>query len=369
MLIEDRDCEIKARQDLEAYGCPPCYPPDLEIPLHNIPEEYQRIISYWQFFASRDNTELVAQLFDWERFRDFQKRVRNYYGKHKPFSEYVDRVHERRQQNGLKGDISLRSSLEENDRKLENWVEFQAYHVQFCIEKFEKDLCAQRERIDAIQKQADSADAAVSKKAAEVIESSQRAWKYRERKLEMERYFLQWTEQQRMAMDPGYLAPVQEDCDDKVALSKAVRGAFVSDHRRRQPKARSVLGEVGISKRKRVVPRQKPTTPDIAPKLAPLAMDFSTPTSDVSRIVDSRGRKPQRTKTHTPHRQPLLQKISKAKWFDYANANSAAASRRRAIGQVRTSDAQSPRRTQSALVGTMTRSGRVSRPPVKLVPA
>ncbi len=32
-LIEDRYIEILARQDLEADGCPPCYPPDLEIPL------------------------------------------------------------------------------------------------------------------------------------------------------------------------------------------------------------------------------------------------------------------------------------------------------------------------------------------------
>jgi len=185
----------------------------------------------------------------------------------------------------------------------------------------------------------------------------------------MERYFLQWTEQRRMAMDPGYPTPVEEDHDARIALSKAVRRASASDRRKRQPKARSVLGEAGISKRKRYVRSWKPKIQDTVPKPAPPAMEFSPPTSDVSRIPDSSLTKPPRTKTQTPRRQPLPQKVSKAKRFGDANAKSVAASRRRAIGQKRSSDAQSPRRPQPALVEVTTRSGRVSRPPVKWVPA
>lgn len=49
-------------------------------------------------------------------------------------------------------------------------------------------------------------------------------------------------------MDPGYPTPVEEDRDDRVALSKAVRRASVSKGRKRKPKTHSVLGEPGISK-------------------------------------------------------------------------------------------------------------------------
>ena len=368
-FIEDRYLEILARQDLEADGCPPCYPPDFQIPLRDIPKEYQKIISYWQFFSDNDNHELLAQSRNWKRFRDYQKRVRQYYEQTKrPFSEYVDSIRERRQKNGLEGDVRLRFNLEENDRGLENWIEFQAYHIHTRIKEFERELRLQKEDKDALQKRVDSVDAAVSKEAAEILEYNQRHWKYQERKLEMERYFLQWTEQRRIAMDPGYPTPVEEGCDDRVALPKAVRRASVSNRRKKQPKAHSVLGEPRISKsqiQKRGVRRQKLKAPDTAPKPARPAMDFSPPTSK----PDSPGTKPRRPKAQTSRRQPPPRKVSKAKRFDNANAKSVAASRRRANGQKRSSDAQSPQRSQPALVKVTTRGGRVSRPPVEWVPA
>jgi hypothetical protein len=320
--------------------------------------------------ACEDNVELLAQLRDWEKFREFQKMVRHDYGTpESPFSEYVDRVRKRRQRYGLGGDVPLRFSLEEKDRKLENWIEFQAFHIRFGIEPLEKKISDQKAVMDSLREKANSADTVASKHAAEIIKFNQPAWKYQEQKLEMERDFLQWTEQKRMAMDPGYPIPVEVDRDDRVAPSKAVRMASVSDRRKRQPKARSVLGEPGISKRKQDVRHQKPKIPDTAPKPSPPAMDFSLPTSNVPRIPDSPATKPLRIKTQTPRRKPPPQKVSKAKRFDNANAKSVVASRRCAIGQKRSSDAQSSRRSQPALVEVTTRSGRMSRPPVKWVPA
>lgn len=366
LIIEARGLEIKARQDLEAEGCPPCYPPDLKIPLRNIPQKYQRIIAYWELSGAQ-YAILMAQFRDWEEFREFQKRVRYDYGTlERPFSEYVDRVRKRRQRHGLEGDVPLRFSLEEKDRRLENWIEFQAFHIRFSIEPLEKKISGQKAAMDSLQKKADSADATVSKKAAETIKFNQPAWKYQEQKLEMERYFLQWTEQKRVAMDPGYPSRVEVDRDDRVALSKAVRMASVSDRRKRQPKARSVLGEPRISKQKQDV-RRKPKMLDTVP--TPPAMDSSPPTSNVSRIPDSPATKSQRIKTRIPRRQPLLQKVSKAKQFDNTNTKSVAASRRRAIEQKRSSDAQSLRRSQPAMVEATTRSGRISRLPLKWVPA
>ena len=46
--------------------------------------------------------------------------------------------------------MHLRFSLEEKDRKLENWIEFQAYHIQFFIEKLEKELGV-KEAVMAVQ--------------------------------------------------------------------------------------------------------------------------------------------------------------------------------------------------------------------------
>ena len=118
----------------------------------------------------------MAQFRDWEEFREFQKRVRYDYGTlERPFSEYVDRVRKRRQRHGLEGDVPLRFSLGEKDRKLENWIEFQAFHIRFSIEPLEKKISSQKAAMDSLQKKADSADAAVSKKAAETIKFNQPA--------------------------------------------------------------------------------------------------------------------------------------------------------------------------------------------------
>jgi len=158
-------------------------------------------------------------------------------------------------------------------------------------------------------------------------------------------------------MDPGYLTPIEVKCDNKAALSEVIRRAS-SDRRKRQTKTHLVLGEPRISKpQKRGVQRQ-PKVSDTTPKPAPPAIDFSPLTSNVSQTLDNPKTKPQ-----ILHRQPPPQ-IVKTKRFDTTNAKSVATSRRRAIRQKRSSDAQS-RRLQPALVAITTYSGRISRPPVK----
>ncbi|TAQ88591.1 hypothetical protein B7494_g3111 [Chlorociboria aeruginascens] len=359
MIIENRDYEAKARRDLEAEGCPPCYPPDLQVPLQDIPEEYQKIISYWRLASLMKDVELLAQFRDWERFRAYQKRVRHEYGMPgKVFSEYVDYVNEVRQEYGLEGgDMRVRYSLEEKDRTLENWVEFQAYHIRYHLKELEKEARDRAAKKESLQRDLDSADAAISQKAARLISGNEPTWGYQDRELESEKYFLQWTEKQRIAMDSRHLTSDKVDHDDRIPLSKAVRRASVSDRRKRQPKRHSVLGDPGTSKRKQDVRRQKP-------KPAPPATDVSPPTSNASQVPDSPATNPRRAKTQKPRHLLAPQKISKAKRFRDTNGKSGAASRRRAIGQKRPSKAQS----QPALAEVTTRSGRVSRPPVKWVP-
>jgi hypothetical protein len=74
--IETRSFEAQARKELEKEGCPPCYPPYLDIPLRNIPHEYQAIMAYWQSFPSTGDAVLCAQLSDWKMFRVFQQHIR-----------------------------------------------------------------------------------------------------------------------------------------------------------------------------------------------------------------------------------------------------------------------------------------------------
>jgi hypothetical protein len=114
---------------------------------------------------------------------------------------------------------------------------------------------------------------------------------------------------------------------------------------------------------------RQPKIPDTASKPSPPAMDSSPPTNNISRISGSPATKPRRIKTQMSRRQPPPQKVSKAKRFGNANVKSTVASRRRTIRQKRSSDAQSPRRSQPALMEVTTRSGRRSRQPVKWVPA
>ena len=69
---ESRLLEVQSRKELENEGCPPCYPPDLDIPLRNIPEKYRAITSYWKSFPGTGDVVLRAQLSDWQNFARFK---------------------------------------------------------------------------------------------------------------------------------------------------------------------------------------------------------------------------------------------------------------------------------------------------------
>ncbi|TKA23996.1 hypothetical protein B0A54_17806 [Friedmanniomyces endolithicus] len=58
---EQREHEMKAREELRADGCPPCYPADVDISMEDVPEvhkdgvEYFRISTSWvQIFCGID---------------------------------------------------------------------------------------------------------------------------------------------------------------------------------------------------------------------------------------------------------------------------------------------------------------------------
>lgn len=46
--MDSRELEKHTRKHLSEDGCPPCYPADLGFPLHDIPDEYEKIVLDWR---------------------------------------------------------------------------------------------------------------------------------------------------------------------------------------------------------------------------------------------------------------------------------------------------------------------------------
>lgn len=88
--------------------------------------------------------------------------------------------------------------------------------------------------------------------AAEDADASQQDLEYAEWELKRHNTLLQWTEQERLAMEV--------DREDRDAAPKAVRRTSAITRRQKQPEAPTVLSQVRVSKvkrRKRNMPRQK----------------------------------------------------------------------------------------------------------------
>ncbi len=125
---ESRLLEANARKELQDAGCPPCYPPDLDITLRNVPPRFQAIVGYWIGILQRDDVVLGAQLSDWRSFKSDQLRTRRRFPD-THFGNFVEEIRERRRRHRLKGDVSL-SFDSRQQCWLENWIEFQNYHLR-----------------------------------------------------------------------------------------------------------------------------------------------------------------------------------------------------------------------------------------------
>ena len=243
---ESRLLEAQARKELENDGCSPCYPPDLEVPLRDPPGKYRSIIGYWQSFPGTGDVVLRAQLSGWRKFRMSQPRVRHRF-RNKPFSEYVDEVRERRQRHQLGRDVSLQLDPKQQSL-LENWVEFQNYHLRG-LERFREKQERLRKELDDIQRTTGGADTAASERAVRQFLQNV------ERDLKRHKVLLQWIEQERRAIDPEYQTPIQEDEDNHAAVLKTLQRSSTHDTRTRKPTS-MILGNVRVSK---VTPKKQNT--------------------------------------------------------------------------------------------------------------
>lgn len=132
------------RREREAYEAlvnnngRPCYPIELGFEVFNNPGQYEDLFSYWRGEPGVHHLIFSAQLERWRMFRQFQQKNRRYFVFHGRFSEFQQKVLERRQRHGLDGDVKL---LEDRDKqnKLDDWMEYQDYELR-TYEHFEQDL-------------------------------------------------------------------------------------------------------------------------------------------------------------------------------------------------------------------------------------
>ncbi|KAI9778297.1 MAG: hypothetical protein M1816_004147 [Peltula sp. TS41687] len=337
-IKESRVLEAKAREELENEGCPPCYPANLEVPLRNPPEEYRGIISYWHDETHWD-TVLCAQRYDWEGFRGLQT-IRHYRWRHFN-TDFEDDIRRRRHKYGVQGDIHLQLKLRLQTR-LQNWVEYQDHHFRE-HEKIEEEIVDLR-------------------KWLEDEPYLQGRLEYTERRRERHNILLEWIEQQRIAMEAQ--SPPFMRGDDHGHPLEPVRRPSDSGRGKRQVRSRAVLREAGVSKPKRQRHRSKGSQRK-ALDAVPGTRHSSLPQTDILLGQEGRPNKPRYAKEAALRRiRTRPQKVSKAR----AIAKTPLVTQlQRATERAQPGCRQFPQRSQS-VPEVKTRSGRVSRKPVRWVP-
>ena len=370
-IKESRLLEAQTRTELENEGCPPCYPPYLDIPLRNPPGRYQAIISYWTSFPGTGDVVLCAQLSNWQIFRAFQRKIRRCY-RNKPFSNFVNKVRERRRRHALCGDVRLLLDLEQQS-PLDNWIEFQNYHL-YHLEKLDMRRHELMKELDDTQKKTGHISVASSELATIDTEGVQQELEYTAWDIERHKVLLQWIEEERVAMVTAHPTYTEEN-NDKDIRSHVVRRTSTRLRWKRRLEASAVLGTVRVSKAKsakRNTQIHKPETP--APGLAILDLDGIAVNSIPKAPKYPAKPKPQRTQKQTPFCQLSQQWGSKAELLDDASVKSWAG-----IEPVHHRQAHPPDQavTQGQLVPLgrpakheffITRSGRISQPPVRWTP-
>jgi len=363
---ESRRLEAHARDELEDTGCPPCYPPDVDITTRNVPQKFQAIVDYWLASLRTDDVVLCAQASDYRKFLADQLQTRRRF-RNKCFGKFEDEVRERRRRYGLRGDVHLLPDSRQHSQ-LQNWVEFQNYHLKR-LERLETEQDESRQKLDDARKLASDRSAPAPKCAGEDAEALEHILERGERSIEQRKVLLYWIEQWRQVMNLGYLTPPHEEGNnDQTVLSKAGWRTSARGVRRRRSKASfpsTVLGQAKVMKakpKKRKTPIGKPRQPEVEPTIQDL--------DAIPRASIQQETTPQLTK-ETLLRPFRPQRVSKATRFINGSTKPLSGTQRRDTRRPR-----SPDRTLSkhrlaprpAPQTATTRIGRISRPPVRWAP-
>ena len=305
---------------------------------------------------------LCIQREDWQRFRVHQQRVRIRY-QNGLFNTYVDDVRECRREYKFDGEVHLLLNSQQQNQQ-ENWIEFQNYHIKQHKRLEKKRDRRTRDLIDA-QKESYS-------KFTIDPEDAERALKqslgYAERNLQRHEAMLEWIEQRRLEMVSRSPTSVEKESKNQKASPKVGRRASARQRQSKRLNTPAVLGKIRVSKS--TSPSQSLRTQIImASKSKPISLDSSVITpSSTQQVLKRRETKPRSAKK-TPFSQRHSQRVTKA--YQSADVGTKPWSDMQCSGARQTRDQETPQR-RSALQrphlvpGTVkTRSGRISRPPVR----
>ena len=369
---ESRRLEAQARKELEDTGCPPCYPPEVDITTRIVPQKLQEIVDYWLASLRTDDVVLCAQASDYRKFLADQLHTRRRLG-NKCFGKFENEVRDRRRRYGLHGDVHLLPDSRQHSR-LQNWVEFQNYHLKK-LERLETEQDESRQKLDNTRKLASVRSAPASERAGEDAEALKHILKRVQRSIKQHKVLLDWIEQWRQVMDSGHSTPPREkDNNEQTVLSEAGPRTSARGGRRRGPKASSpstVLGPAKVMKaqpKKRETRVRKPRQPEVEATIQDLDA-----TPQVATIHQETMPRP--TKEGETLLRPLRpQRLSKATPFANDSVKPLSGTQRRGTRRPRSPDRTLSkrrlvsRRPQPAPQTVTTRSGRISRPPVRWAP-
>ncbi|KAF2007837.1 hypothetical protein P154DRAFT_516643 [Amniculicola lignicola CBS 123094] len=271
---ESRVLEAQARQDLESDDCLPCYPPCLNVPIRNPPEQYRQIIEYWESFSGTGDVVLCAQRSDWQKFRQFQQRLRHR-NRNKLFSVFLDELRERRRAHKLDDNVHLLLDPRQQNRK-QTWIEFQDYHLRL-HERMEKQQEGLQVDLDNSQEKSSGID---MEPAVQQERAIHQRLDYVETTLQWHKVMLSWIEQCRLAMDPLLTARGKKGGSKKNSLA--------------------ILGNVRVSKS---TPKQTRT---------PILTTFERISSDSAITMPSGGQNSPPNRPRRSQRLAVLGNVSKS---------------------------------------------------------
>lgn len=303
--------EEQAREDLEKDGCPPYYSADPTFLVQDSSAQHKETMPYWEVFPTTEGGVFCAQRKDWKAFRKFQEKNRRHYLQLKTFTEFENKVRERRRKHQLDGDVCLHSDPTQQGL-LETWIEFQDYHLQI-HDGLEKEAQIEREKLDTARTKLERADSSEAGHAALHVETYEVRWASARSKLKSHgEILLRWIEQHRIVMvaTKSISANDTGSRDDEV---DTIQRAPARHRQKRKPKARSLLSPVqsGVSKpapQKRSPRRQKPEVPQEAENVP---ADLGTSQISISCMPNLRESKSRSAKNKMPLRPFRPQKVTK----------------------------------------------------------
>jgi hypothetical protein len=350
---------MQARTILESEGCPPCYPSCLEVPLRDVPKDFQAIVSYWQSFPGTGDVVLKAQLSDWQKFHAFQARMRRNY-RYELFVQYIDKLHDLRRTYNIDGEVTLRSDITQQS-SLVNWIEFQYYHLTI-HEGYKRERDNTRRRRDDARRQAINTTSAGFNRVAEAYE---RRLQYSEHQLQSHEILLHWIEQKQSELIvERHPTPSEDDGNNWVSRSTDVQVICTRSQHGRS-RASSILRNVRVSRAKSREWNTRRQEHAASKMELPTVKDLKAPQRSISPDLVSRESGPGVAKTKTPICWSRLSRIRHP--LDTGARCSSTTKTRRIRSRGQPQRCQASQRPQAETV-VKTRYGRISKPPVRWVP-